>query len=53
MDAAVYDGTALGANAEVRGPALVEEPFTVVVVPPGGTAVLDGQGNYELGNPGA
>jgi N-methylhydantoinase A len=53
LDVAVYDGTALGAGAEVGGPALVEEPFTVVVVPPGATAVLDGQGNYELANRGA
>jgi N-methylhydantoinase A len=51
LDVPVYDGSALGAGAEVRGPALVEEPFTVVVVPPGGTTVLDGQGNYELVNP--
>src|SRR5450631_206636 len=34
VDTAVYDGAALGVGAEVHGPALVEEPFTVVVVPP-------------------
>jgi hypothetical protein len=27
---------------------LIEEPFTVVVLPPGATACLDEQGNYEL-----
>jgi hypothetical protein len=32
----------------VIGPALIEEPFTVVVVPPGATARLDDLGNYEL-----
>ncbi len=42
----VYDGTALGAGARVEGPALVEEPFTVVVVPPGANLTLDGLGNY-------
>ena len=29
------------------GPALIEEPFTVVVVPPGATAALDDLGNYD------
>ena len=48
VDAAVYDGTRLGAGAEVHGPALVEEPFTVVVVPPGARARVDETGNYEL-----
>jgi hypothetical protein len=27
---------------------LIEEPFTVVVVPPNWVAVLDDLGNYEL-----
>jgi N-methylhydantoinase A len=53
LEVPVYDGTALGAGAELRGPALVEEPFTVVVVPPGGSLALDGQGNYELATAGA
>ena len=48
VDAPVYDGSLLGPNVEVRGPALVEEPFTVVVLPPGATARLDELGNYEL-----
>ncbi len=48
IDTAVYDGTALGVGAEVHGPALVEEPFTVVVVPPGARAQVDEAGNYAL-----
>jgi N-methylhydantoinase A len=48
VDAPVYDGSVLGPGVEVQGPALVEEPFTVVVLPPGATARLDGLGNYEL-----
>ena len=48
VDTAVYDGAALGVGAEVHGPALVEEPFTVVVVPPGARARLDEAGNYAL-----
>jgi len=47
-DTPVYDGTRLGPGAEIAGPALVEEPFTVVVVPPGATARLDALGSYEL-----
>jgi N-methylhydantoinase A len=48
VDAPVYDGSLLGPGVEVRGPALVEEPFTVVVLPPGATARLDELGNYAL-----
>ncbi len=48
VDTPVYNGSLLGAGAAVTGPALVEEPFTVVVVPPGATLTLDVHGNYEL-----
>jgi N-methylhydantoinase A len=48
VDTAVYDGAALGVGAEVHGPALVEEPFTVVVVPPDARARVDEAGNYAL-----
>jgi N-methylhydantoinase A len=48
VDTAVYDGTLLGPGVEIAGPALVEEPFTVIVVPPTGRARLDDQGNYSL-----
>ncbi len=44
----VYDGPALAAGIEISGPALVQEPFTVVVVPPGARLTLDPTGNYEL-----
>ena len=47
VDTPVYDGTRLGAGAEVQGPALVEEPFTVVVVPRARVRV-DESGNYAL-----
>src|SRR5947207_129253 len=33
----VYDGAQLGSGARVDGPALIEEPFTVVVLPPSTT----------------
>ncbi len=48
VDTPVYDGTELGAGATVVGPALIEEPFTVVVLPPDATATLDGLGNYVV-----
>ena len=44
----VFDGTRLGEGATVDGPALIEEPYTVVVLPPDATATLDGLGNYVV-----
>ena len=48
VESTVIDGTQLGAGATVDGPALVEEPFTVVAVWPGWRAVLGDHGAYEL-----
>ena len=48
VETPIYDGSQLGAGVEIRGPALVQEPFTVVVVPPGARLTLDTTGNYEL-----
>ncbi len=48
VDTTVFDGTRLGPGAQIAGPALIEEPFTVIVVPPGATAGLDTHGNYVL-----
>ena len=48
VDTPVYDGTQLGAGAKIEGPALIEEPFTVVVLPPNTTAELDPLGNYVI-----
>jgi N-methylhydantoinase A len=48
VDTPVFDGTALGPGSEVAGPALIEEPFTVVVLPPGATARLDATGSYVV-----
>ena len=49
VDTPVYDGAALGTGAEINGPALVEEPFTVLVLPPGHRARVDEHGNYAVG----
>jgi N-methylhydantoinase A/oxoprolinase/acetone carboxylase beta subunit len=48
VDTPVYDGVQLGAGAAVEGPALIEEPFTVVVVPPGYRVELESHASYEL-----
>jgi N-methylhydantoinase A len=48
VDTPIFDGSLLGAGAELRGPALVEEPFTVVVVPPGAALRLGDHTSYEL-----
>ncbi|MDA8356176.1 MAG: hydantoinase/oxoprolinase family protein [Actinomycetota bacterium] len=48
VEAPTYDGSALGPGTVVAGPALVEEPFTVVVLSPSDTARLDEHGNYDI-----
>ena len=48
IDTPVYDGERLGAGARVEGPALIEEPFTVIVLPPGAAAELDATGNFVI-----
>jgi len=48
VDTPIYDGTAVALGARVDGPALIEEPFTVVVLAPGDTATLDEHGNYDI-----
>lgn len=48
VDTAVLDGELLAPGAVVEGPALVEERFTVVAVPPGWTATLGEHAAYEL-----
>ena len=42
----VYDGDRLRAGSKISGPAIIEEPFTTIVVPPRWTVKLDKQGNY-------
>ncbi len=48
VDAEVIDGDRLAAGSTVPGPALIEERFTVIVVPPGWTATLGEHAAYEL-----
>lgn len=42
----VYDGNRLFTGNSVEGPAIIEEKFTTVVIPPGATAIVDIVGNY-------
>lgn len=51
VDTPVVDGTALEAGFSTDGPLLVQERFTVVVVPPGGSLELDDHGTYHLDVP--
>ena len=48
VEAPTYDGAALGQGATVTGPALIEEPFTVIVLAAGDVARLDEHGNYLI-----
>jgi N-methylhydantoinase A len=48
VDTPVFDGMVLAPGTAIEGPALIEEPFTVVVVPPGARCALDTLGNFEL-----
>ena len=45
VEAAVFDRAALGAGAEISGPAAIEETATTTLVPPGMTAAVDRFGN--------
>jgi N-methylhydantoinase A len=44
----VYDEARLGAGARLAGPAIVESPFTTVVVPPGAELAVDPFGNLVI-----
>lgn len=44
----VYDGGPLGAGATIKGPAIIEEETTTIVVQPGWTARLDASGSYVI-----
>ncbi len=46
LDTPVYDGNLLGRDDVVVGPAIVEETFTTLVLPPGVRARVDRFGNF-------
>jgi len=45
---AVWDGPRLAPGQAILGPAIIEEPFTTVVVYPGQRATIDTYGNYAI-----
>ncbi len=44
----VYDGAKIGAGAVVKGPAIIEEVTTTIVIEPGWSARLDESGSYLI-----
>ncbi|MFQ5911575.1 MAG: hydantoinase/oxoprolinase family protein [Nitrospinota bacterium] len=49
QDVPVYDGPAIQEGHRLKGPAIIEEQTTTVVIPPGFVAHVDGVHNYVLG----
>lgn len=48
IDTAVYDYGLLGAGARVKGPAVIELPFTTTLVPPGFQVTIDDYRNLVM-----
>ncbi len=48
MRTPIYDGSKLRARHEIKGPAIVQEPLTTIVVHPGHRLRLDPLGNFHL-----
>jgi N-methylhydantoinase A len=44
----VYEGGELQPQEAIEGPAIIEEPTTTIVVPPGSRLVVHEYGDYEL-----
>jgi len=44
----IYDGPSMRAGHRVKGPAIIEEPFTTIVLQPMQEATLDRHGNYRI-----
>jgi N-methylhydantoinase A len=48
VDAPLYEGAAMRAGQRVKGPAIIEEPLTTIVLHPRQVATLDTVGNYRI-----
>ncbi len=48
IDTPVYDGSKLGAGAAIKGPAIIEEVTTTIVIEPKWSAKLDVSGSYVI-----
>jgi N-methylhydantoinase A len=44
----IYDRARLPADGRIAGPAIVEQPDTTTVVPPGWTALVETSGNLRI-----
>jgi N-methylhydantoinase A len=47
----IYHGAELSPGAELRGPAIIEESTTSVVIAPGDICMIDPLGNYVIHRP--
>lgn len=48
VNAPLYDGPRVRVGHRINGPAIIEEPFTTIVLHPRQTATLDRFGNYRI-----
>ena len=48
IDTPIYDGSKLGAGATIKGPAIIEEVTTTIVIEPNWSAQLDVNGSYVI-----
>ena len=48
VDTPLYDGSRMRAGQRITGPAIIEEPFTTIVLHPRQVASLDRYGNYRI-----
>jgi N-methylhydantoinase A len=48
IDTAFYDRDALAPEARIRGPAIIEDPWSTVVIPPGAVAWADSRQNLQI-----
>jgi N-methylhydantoinase A len=48
IDTPIYDGSKLGAGATIKGPAIIEEVTTTIVIEPRWSAQLDVNGSYVI-----
>ncbi len=48
IETPVYDGPSLSSGAKIEGPAIVEEPTTTIVVPPGCELLVNEFGDYQM-----
>jgi N-methylhydantoinase A len=48
IETSIYDYSLLGAGARIKGPAVIELPFTTTLIPPGFSATVDDYANLVM-----